>query len=128
MFAFSEAIVQNEIWPFGVQTRNQGVAFKNKKQLGIGFIDTTQTYVRVVCFGVFITIVFWLFRFRESDTCLHSETVMQISSGFIGNKKTSIRYLIPKEASRNSKENREARALTKTLVFIMFFKYGKRQH
>ena len=42
MFVFFEAIVQNEIWPRGVQPRNQGVAFKNKKQVGIGFIDTNK--------------------------------------------------------------------------------------
>ena len=35
-----EAILQNEIWPFGVQSRIQGVAFKNKKLFGCGFIDT----------------------------------------------------------------------------------------
>jgi hypothetical protein len=42
MFVFFETIVQSEIWPLGVQSRNQGVAFKNKKQFGSGFIDTNK--------------------------------------------------------------------------------------
>ena len=61
MFVFFEAIVQNEIWPLGVQSRNQGVAFKNKKQFGRRFYSHKTTYVRVVCFGVFVTIGFGQF-------------------------------------------------------------------
>jgi hypothetical protein len=34
MFVLVEAIFQNEIWTFGVQSRIQGVAFTNKKRFG----------------------------------------------------------------------------------------------
>ena len=47
MFVFFKAIFHNEFWPFGVERRNVGVAFKNKN--GIGFISNKS----VRPFGVF---------------------------------------------------------------------------
>ena len=60
-----DAILQNEIWPFGAQRKKYKLNVENKMQFGLGFIDEKNTSIRLVYSGIVKQSCLGNFRFSK---------------------------------------------------------------
>ena len=81
-----DAIVQNEILPFGSQRKKRKFSVENKMQFDWGFIDEKNTSIRLVCSCVIKQSCLGNFRFRKLNTICRPGNYMLFNIHFIGKK------------------------------------------
>ena len=97
-----DAILQNEIWPFGAQRKKRKLNVENKMQFGWGFINEKSTSIRLVCSGVINQSCLGNFRFSKLNAIYRTRNCMQCNNHFISKKLTNPLYVIPEAISGSS--------------------------